>query len=140
MRSFSGGTATGDLNFSRAAKPCAEACYPTPTQSPGLYISILAVSENDAAFCSINPDSPSDRIKFVVEDVSAHVVITTRSRVQVASWEGGPRVILVDENYPIPPGNLQSISSRPIQPHDLTYVMYTSGSSGTPKGVTSCFH
>ncbi|TVY93406.1 Hydroxamate-type ferrichrome siderophore peptide synthetase [Lachnellula willkommii] len=104
-------------------------------QSPGLYISQLAVLSSGGGFCPINLDAPQDRIKFVVGDVSADLIITTSEFKEAVFWENGPKVILVDE-FPVPP-EAEAIrrQSREILPQDLAYVMYTSGSSGTPKGV-----
>ncbi len=105
-------------------------------QSPALYISQLAILESGGAFCPINLDAPRERIKFVVGDVSANIIITTSEFKEVASWEGGPKVVLVDE---FPQTEKRTISkrspSREPTPDELSYVMYTSGSSGTPKGV-----
>lgn len=105
-------------------------------QSPGLYISQLAILESGGAFCPINLDAPQERIKFVVGDVSADLIITTSEFKEAVSWDNGPSVILVDE-FPFTPRrvDVQHRRSRDVQPHDLAYVMYTSGSSGTPKGV-----
>jgi non-ribosomal peptide synthetase component F len=66
-------------------------------QSPSLYISLLAILHSGGAFCPINLDAPQDRIKFVVGDVSADLLITTSEFKHVVSWEDGPTVILVDE-------------------------------------------
>ncbi|KAH8795482.1 hypothetical protein BGZ57DRAFT_937491 [Hyaloscypha finlandica] len=77
-----------------------------------------------------------ERIKFVVEDVSAGLLITSSEFKDVVSWENGPIVILVDEFPVLPEGEIpQPGVSRGVTPEDLAYVMYTSGSSGTPKGV-----
>ena len=46
-------------------------------QSPGLYVSQLAILQSGGAFCPINIDAPKDRIKFVVSDISAKLIITT---------------------------------------------------------------
>lgn len=105
-------------------------------QSPALYITILAILEVGAAFCPINLDSPSERVKFVVNDVSASILVTTPQYQSMVNWSDGPKLVLVDELPRIPVNPLADTPQSPEpQPHDLAYVMYTSGSSGTPKGV-----
>ncbi|RFU29864.1 hypothetical protein B7463_g6467, partial [Scytalidium lignicola] len=105
-------------------------------QSPGLYISQLAILESGAAFCPINLDAPKDRIKFVIGDVAADIIITTAAFKEVVSWDNGPAVIIVDE-FPSIPLDVDLSAAQPVSSIDpnLAYIMYTSGSSGTPKGV-----
>lgn len=104
-------------------------------QSPGLYISQLAILQSGGAFCPINLDAPKDRIRFVVGDISASIIITTSEFRESVSWEDGPSIIVVDE-FPAIPAEIEETSgSRVATSNDLAYVMYTSGSSGTPKGV-----
>lgn len=107
-------------------------------QCPALYIAILAILNVHAAYCPITIDSPIDRIKFVVGDVSADIVITTKNLRSVATWENGPRVVVLDEaptSVAVSKQDCSSNGSIDMNEHDLAYVMYTSGSTGKPKGV-----
>lgn len=105
-------------------------------QCPGLYISQLATLETGGAFCPINLDAPLERIKFVVGDVGANIIITTSEFEKLVTWENGPQVLVVDE-FPeiLQPRSHANSAFFEAKATDLAYVMYTSGSSGTPKGV-----
>ena len=110
-------------------------------QSPSLYISQLAILESGGAFCPINLDAPKDRIRFVVGDVSARLLITTAEFREAVTWKDGPEVIIVDEFPVIPQLRINTeLKQHAFQPLDLAYIMYTSGSSGTPKGVAVSHH
>lgn len=101
-------------------------------QSPELYIALLAILKSGGAFCPMNLDVPLERAKFILEDVSAKVVITTP---ELASKipDGGQVVLIIDGNTCTE--TLAATIHRQPTPTDLAYVMYTSGSTGTPKGV-----
>ncbi|KAK4139398.1 non-ribosomal peptide synthetase [Dichotomopilus funicola] len=102
-------------------------------QSLELYIAILAILKVGGAFCPINLDVPSSRTKFILEDVSAKLVITT-SELAGNLPAGNYSVLLVDNERGVAAVGKRS-SHRKSTPSDLAYVMYTSGSTGTPKGV-----
>ena len=109
-------------------------------QSPKLYIALLGILKAGGAFAPLQLDAPLDRIKFVVGDVGAQVVVTDPSFKSKVSWDGGPPVVFVDEDD-IDIATVAKVGTErkyvtTIHPDSPAYVMYTSGSTGTPKGVT----
>ncbi|RCI16981.1 hypothetical protein L249_3076 [Ophiocordyceps polyrhachis-furcata BCC 54312] len=103
-------------------------------QSSLLYISLLAILKAGGAFCPLMSDTPRERIKFILKDVSAVVVLASRSLAHLVPAEDHVHVILVDaaDNCTPTPSSPEHYESSP---EDVAYVMYTSGSTGTPKGV-----
>ncbi|KAK9415264.1 putative Amino acid adenylation domain-containing protein [Seiridium unicorne] len=110
-------------------------------QSPDLYIALIAVLKAGAAFCPLNLDVPTDRLKFILGDVNAGLVLTTSALVQrIKAANSDANVICVDEKDTtsmviVESGVTNGFRNRIPAAHDLAYVMYTSGSTGTPKGV-----
>ncbi|KAF5617072.1 hypothetical protein F52700_12714 [Fusarium sp. NRRL 52700] len=107
-------------------------------QSPLLYISLLAILKSGGAFCPLNIDAPPERVKFILDDVAATVVLTTKELASELPYDTGATIIIVDKNeeYQGPsPSPIVGLKHRVPRPEDLAYVMYTSGSTGTPKGV-----
>ncbi|EED21789.1 nonribosomal siderophore peptide synthase SidC [Talaromyces stipitatus ATCC 10500] len=103
------------------------------SQSVELYITWLAVLKSGAAFCPLSTDVPEDRICFILNDVSADVIVTNSAFKDKVANGADISLILVDKV------DLQAASSiwqePTLAPEDVAYVMYTSGSTGRPKGV-----
>ena len=102
-------------------------------QCPQLYISLLAVLKAGGAFCPLNLDAPPERIKFILEDVSARLVLVTKRLAHQIPPECNVKIVRVDSPEDSP--EYTDVSFQIPTPHCLAYVMYTSGSTGTPKGV-----
>ncbi len=87
------------------------------------------------------PHFPSERIAFILADTVAPAVVTRQAfREQLADYSG--HVIIMDsseekddgENHrPAVNPDIRSISN--VGPESLAYIVYTSGSTGAPKGV-----
>lgn len=107
-------------------------------QSPSLYISLLAILKAGGAFCPLNVDAPPERVKFILGDVAATVVLVSKELVSAIPQDISATVIIVDEDENknnTTQNLLANVNSRVAEPQDLAYVMYTSGSTGTPKGA-----
>jgi len=103
-------------------------------QSPQLYITLLAILKAGCAFCPLNPDAPRDRIRFVLEDLQASLVLASPELAPLVSGFGNVEVLVVDDGVLRESNSLDRPTRKP-QAQDMAYVMYTSGSTGTPKGV-----
>ncbi|KAF2865950.1 nonribosomal peptide synthetase 2 [Massariosphaeria phaeospora] len=103
-------------------------------QSPELYVTLLAISKAGGSFCSLSPDTPTERLNFILRDVSAKLIITDSAHASMIRAERKARVLLVDQELP-GCGNDPLSRRRAVTTNHLAYVLYTSGSTGLPKAV-----
>ncbi|MFJ4791169.1 amino acid adenylation domain-containing protein [Streptomyces sp. NPDC088794] len=91
----------------------------------------LAVWKAGGAFVPLDPDYPSDRLRYMVENSGAAVVLATAET--LARVPAGPARVVLLEEVPAETGDedLPGVAEA----GQLAYVIYTSGSTGRPKGV-----
>jgi amino acid adenylation domain-containing protein len=99
-----------------------------------MVISLLAILRAGGAYVPLDPAYPSERIRFVIDDSRASVVLTNeRSRAQLPALSA--RVVSVDSQDATVAGQNGEMLSFAATGANLAYVIYTSGSTGQPKGV-----
>ncbi|HEV2377424.1 MAG TPA: AMP-binding protein [Streptosporangiaceae bacterium] len=91
-----------------------------------------------AAYLPLAPDYPDDRLRFMLADSRTPIVLTEKSLVaRLASL--APQVTVVPGVGGPPGPTALAAHSAPIslglRPENLAYLVYTSGSSGRPKGT-----
>ena len=100
-------------------------------REPALVVAVLAVHKAGGAYLALDPAYPAERIRFIVEDAAAPVIITTAEFAPTFAHSGA-RLLLDTE----PAADVMEFAAPvPAGPDDLAYVLYTSGSTGRPKAV-----
>lgn len=94
---------------------------------------MLGVAKAGGACLPVDPDAPDERLRFIIEDSAALVVLSRAS--EVARFSGlGARVSGVQQAIDAAPATPPGGRGVP-HPANLAYCIYTSGSTGRPKGV-----
>ena len=94
-------------------------------------VAILAVLKTGAAYLPIDPVLPAARIGFMLDDAAPVAAITTAD---LWSRLDGHDLLVIDVNDAAVVGQPSTALPAP-GPEDIAYLIYTSGTSGVPKGV-----
>ncbi|NUS95007.1 MAG: amino acid adenylation domain-containing protein, partial [Nocardia sp.] len=104
-------------------------------RSLDLVVALLAVIKSGAGYVPVDPDSPNERIAYVLADAGPEAVILDAS-VTADLPADLPRVMLDGADGDIGDAPITDDDRlAPLRPDNTAYVIYTSGSTGRPKGV-----
>lgn len=101
---------------------------------PEASFAFFGILKAGCAFCAIDPTAPTARKAFILQDSNAKAMLTSASiQSELQDSTGCDIVDLTNLD------NAESLSTDPVSipelsPSSVSYVLYTSGTTGTPKG------
>ena len=95
-------------------------------------VAMLATLKAGGAYVPLDPDYPSVRLELMLEDSQIEVVVT-RAGLRDRFIRPHVRSLLMEDGAPV--ASVTNNERRRPTPESLAYVVYTSGSTGVPKGV-----
>jgi natural product biosynthesis luciferase-like monooxygenase protein len=99
-----------------------------------MMIGLLAIHKTGAAYLPLDPAYPKERIAFMLQDSQAPVLLTNLALLPKLPPHQAA-VICVDDSALLAEKDNAAAPISAAKPEHLAYVLYTSGSTGNPKGV-----
>nr|AEU11006.1 NpnB [Nostoc sp. 152] len=99
-----------------------------------MVVGLLGILKAGGAYLPLDPDYPTERLTFMLEDDQVSVLLTQQRLVE-SLGKHQARVVHLDSDWLSISEFSQGNPIAQVQASNLAYVIYTSGSTGQPKGV-----
>ncbi|MEM1170262.1 MAG: amino acid adenylation domain-containing protein [Cyanobacteria bacterium P01_H01_bin.35] len=97
-------------------------------------VGLLGILKAGGAYLPLDPNYPSERLAYMLEDSGISVLLTSERLVEQLP-SNNVRAIYLDSPQAILASKSQENTDNRAKPDNLAYIIYTSGSTGKPKGV-----
>lgn len=96
-------------------------------------VSILATLKVGAIFVPIDPEYPIERIRYCIGDARSKLILTKSNTMKIDGVEVVQHVVELQSADTL--NGIDEVIEVASEPEKAAYIMYTSGSTGFPKGV-----
>jgi non-ribosomal peptide synthetase component F len=104
-----------------------------PAHTVWQVVGILAIAYVGGTYCPLSVDYPEARLRQLLEDTGATVVLTLKKYVARVSAVSNMSFVLVEAE--LNSNTKAFLPDRDCAEESLSYLLYTSGSTGTPKSI-----
>ncbi|HEY6802398.1 MAG TPA: non-ribosomal peptide synthase/polyketide synthase [Pyrinomonadaceae bacterium] len=97
-----------------------------------MVVALLGVLKSGAAYLPIDPEYPAERISFTLADAGVSLLLTHDA---AALTDPSRQLVNLEADWNVIAGQSEAAPLVQVDPENPAYVLYTSGSTGQPKGV-----
>jgi amino acid adenylation domain-containing protein len=100
-------------------------------RSANWIVALLGILKAGGVYVPLDGSYPAGRLRFMVEDAEIRLLLTQSGQPRIEASE----VVYLDQDWEWLESESTENPENVTQAEDLAYLMYTSGSTGQPKGV-----